>query len=99
MKHISPKELKEKLAANSELFLLDVREEYEHTAFNIGGTLLPLGDIMNRKDEIPTDKPVIVYCKKGIRSQIAIQRLEQKFGFNNLINLSGGIEAWSKDEV
>jgi rhodanese-related sulfurtransferase len=47
-------------------------------------------------EKIPTDKPVIVYCKRGIRSQIAIQRLQEKFGFTNLINLRGGMDAWEK---
>jgi rhodanese-related sulfurtransferase len=51
---------------------------------------------MSNMAHIPIDKPVIVYCKKGVRSQIAIQRLEDKFGFNNLINLKGGIDAWKK---
>jgi rhodanese-related sulfurtransferase len=97
MKNLSPKELQQKLNDNSELLLVDVREDYEHEAYNIGGILLPLSDIMNHVDEIPSDKPVIVYCKKGIRSQIAIQRLEQKHGFTNLFNLSGGMEAWKKE--
>lgn len=76
--------------------MLDVREDFEHADFNIGGNLIPLGDVINRVDEIPKHCSVIIYCKKGIRSQIAIQRLEEKFGFTNLINLQGGIEAWKK---
>ncbi|WP_207492233.1 rhodanese-like domain-containing protein [Aridibaculum aurantiacum] len=98
MKQITPKELKAKLAADSELFLLDVREDWEHEAFNIGGKHVPLGEIMNYAPSLPKDEPVIIYCKKGVRSQIAIQRLEQKFGFNNLVNLEGGMEAWKREE-
>lgn len=93
MKHISPKELKTRLQ-NEDLFLLDVREPFEHEAFNIGGTLLPLGEVMKKAASIPADRPVVVYCKKGIRSQIAIQRLQEKFGLTNLLNLTGGMEAW-----
>jgi adenylyltransferase/sulfurtransferase len=52
---------------------------------------------MDHVEKISTNKPVIVYCKKGIRSQIAIQRLEEKFQFSNLINLSGGLDAWLKE--
>ena len=75
-------------------FLLDVRERDEHESFNIGGIWIPLGDIMSMAHTLPTNQPVIVYCKRGIRSQIAIQRLEAKFGFTNLINLEGGLESW-----
>lgn len=95
MQLISPQELKQKLAENSEFFLLDVREEYEHEAYDIGGKLIPLGEVIFNASEIPKDVPVIVYCRKGVRSQIAIQRLEQK-GFTNLINLTGGLEAYRR---
>ena len=97
MQIITPKELKQKLADNSGYFLLDVREDWEHEEFNIGGTLIPLAEVINNAEKIPTNTPVIVYCRKGVRSQIAIQRLEQKFGFKNLVNLVGGMKAWRKD--
>jgi adenylyltransferase/sulfurtransferase len=51
---------------------------------------------MLHTNEIPSDQPVVVYCKKGIRSQIAIQRLEEKLGLTNLINLKGGMDAWKR---
>jgi rhodanese-related sulfurtransferase len=79
-----------------EVYLLDVRELLEHEDFNIGGKLIPLGDLISQAENIPKDKPVIVYCKKGIRSQIAIQRLQEKFDFTNLVNLKGGMDAWKK---
>lgn len=91
MKEISLVELDQLLKENPALKLVDVREAYEHEAFNIGGQLIPLGDIMGRAEEISKDEPVIVYCRKGVRSAIAIQRLEEKFGFQNLINLRGGV--------
>lgn len=96
MQQISAQQLKEKLAQNGEFFLLDVREDFEHEDFDIGGKLIPLNEVMSKANEIPTDKPVIVYCHRGIRSQIAIQRLEEKFGFTNLINLQGGLEKWEQ---
>jgi rhodanese-related sulfurtransferase len=92
MQQITIEELDEKVSAGAELFLLDVREEHEHKRFNIGGILIPLDQIMRKAGEIPTDKPVVVYCRKGVRSQIAIRRLEGRFGFTNLYNLAGGIE-------
>lgn len=96
MKEIGPIELQTLLDAGNPLFLLDVREPYEHQDFNIGGELIPMDELMRNTGRIPKNKPVIVYCKKGIRSQVAIQRLEEKFGFDNLINLRGGVEEWKR---
>jgi len=96
MKSITVNELKVKID-NAEYFqLIDVGEPYEHEEFNIGGRLIPLNQIVQQIDKIETDKPVIIYCRKGIRSQVAIQRLQQKFPFTNLYNLIGGTEAWKK---
>lgn len=95
MLQISLKQLQEKYTEDDEVFFLDVREESEHEEFNIGGTLILLEEVIRKAYEIPMDKPVVVYCRKGIRSQIAIQRLEDKYGFTNLINLEGGIEKWN----
>ena len=97
MQQISPRELQQKLAAKEDVFLIDVREPEEHQSFNIGGLLLPLPDIMSHAKEIPRDKTVVIYCKMGVRSRIAIQRLSDKYGFTNLINLQGGMEAWKKE--
>ncbi|MBC7867522.1 MAG: rhodanese-like domain-containing protein, partial [Gloeobacteraceae cyanobacterium ES-bin-316] len=76
--------------------LIDVREAWEHEAFNIGGVLIPMNSVFEHLQEIPTDKDVIFYCQKGIRSALVIQRLQQKYGFQNLLNLSGGMDAWGK---
>lgn len=92
MKQISKRQLQKKLTEDDEIFLIDVREESEHEEFNIGGTLIPLAEVIRKASVIPMDRPVVIYCRKGIRSQIAIQRLEEKFGFTNLLNLDGGIE-------
>lgn len=92
-----PEELRRKIAKKAELFLVDVREDYEHEEYDIGGTLIPLGEIISKASQIPTDVLVVVYCQKGIRSEIAIQRLESKFGFTNLFNLKGGIQKWRSE--
>ncbi len=84
------------MSKGEDLLLIDVREPFEHEAFNIGGTLIPMSQLMERLDEIPADKPVILYCQKGIRSVIAIQRLQQRGKYNNLINLTGGMDNWKK---
>lgn len=96
MKGITSKELQQLFHAKSDFQLIDVREADEHDAFNIGGQLIPLGEITKHLEKIEKEKPVIVYCRKGIRSQVAIQKLEDKFPFHNLFNLIGGTEAWKK---
>ncbi|MFZ4057445.1 MAG: rhodanese-like domain-containing protein [Ferruginibacter sp.] len=94
LKTISPEKLQLWIASATPFQLIDVREEEEHAAFNIGGTLIPLDNIVRAVDQIDTEIPVVFYCRKGIRSAIAIQRIQNKFPFANLYNLTGGIEAW-----
>jgi rhodanese-related sulfurtransferase len=97
MQSITAAALQQKIDDKENFQLIDVREPDEHEEFNIGGTLIPLGEITQQYEKIATDKPVIIYCRKGIRSQIAIQRLQEKFPFTNLINLIGGTEAYKKE--
>ena len=99
MQIITVQQLKAKINNGEPLQLIDVREPHEHEAANIGGTLIPLNTITQNINEIATDKPVVFYCRVGVRSQIAIQRLEEKFPFQNLYNLQGGIEAWLKSKA
>lgn len=96
MQQISVQDLQQKIINKEDFQLIDVRELSEHESFNIGGDLMPLSELMDHVEKISANKPVIIYCKKGIRSQIAIQRLEEKFNFSNLINLRGGIGEWGK---
>ncbi|MBS1772902.1 MAG: rhodanese-like domain-containing protein [Bacteroidetes bacterium] len=95
MKTISPTELKVWIEDKQPFVLIDVREQWEREQFNIGGIHIPLGDVMYRKNEIPVDVATVIYCEKGIRSGIIIQRLEAA-GYHNLYNLSGGMSAWGK---
>lgn len=74
--------------------VVDVREPYEYEIGNLGGLLIPLGDIENRSDEIPSSGKTVILCRSGIRSQEAIERL-QKLGFTNLYNLRGGVLEWA----
>ena len=94
MENITPHQLKAWVEQGVNFQLIDTREPFEHEDFNIGGLLLPLGDIAKNIAQIDTSRPVVIYCRKGIRSQIAIQRLQTQFPFTNLINLQGGTEAW-----
>ena len=96
MQAITPSALKTALEHHQVITLIDVRELDEHHQFNIGGQPVPLGTIFDNVDIFKAEGQVVVYCEKGIRSQIAIQRLEMKFGLTHLINLKGGMEAWKK---
>jgi len=96
MKTISPLELVKLINEQVSIQLIDVRESFEHEYFNIGGSLIPLGELIQNIDQIKKEIPVILYCQKGVRSQNAIQRLENKFPFENLYNLIGGMEEWRK---
>lgn len=94
MKTITVQELKELIEQNADFQLIDVREAYEYEEANIGGHLIPLGEIQTRFTEISKDKLVIMQCRSGARSAGAIQFLEQNYGYTNLYNLEGGILAW-----
>jgi len=85
---ITLKELK-KLVGRYEL--LDIRTDFERNELNIGGIHIPLNDLPSRFNEIPSNNPIIVYCKSGVRSLHAIDYLKQKGFKNQLINLKGGI--------
>jgi len=93
MKELTISELKQWINEHKVFGLVDVREAYEHEHFNIGGKLIPLGELMSRKSEVDASMPVVIYCEKGIRSVIAIQRLEA-LGFTQLYNLQGGMKAY-----
>ncbi len=97
MKAITSIELFYLINTNADIQLVDVREPDEHETFNIGGELIPLNTITQQIDKINREKPVVLYCRKGVRSHIAIQRLQQKYPFENLINLEGGMDDWKKN--
>ena len=96
MQPISVEELKARLDAGESIHLLDVREPGEHEDFNIGGVLLPLGNIRNlQTDDIDNwkEEEVVCYCRSGNRSGQACMILESA-GFSNVKNLTGGMMAW-----
>ena len=79
----------EKLVKNKE-FLLDVREEYEYQDGHIKGAVnLPLREILGKKDSLPKDKDIYVYCRSGHRSADAVNFLKS-LGFEKVHNIEGG---------
>jgi sulfur-carrier protein adenylyltransferase/sulfurtransferase len=91
---LSVKDLKRRMDAGEDLFILDVREPFEYQIANIGGTLIPQGEVPQRLAEIDRDREIIVQCKSGGRSQRIAEFLKQS-GYPKVANVSGGILAWS----
>ncbi|MBA4853186.1 molybdopterin-synthase adenylyltransferase MoeB [Emticicia sp. BO119] len=86
---------KPKINGESPFQLIDVREEYEFEMHNIGGELMPLSEIEKHIPKIRRDKTVVIHCQSGIRSQRAIDLLQERFGYTNLLNFAGGLNAIS----
>ena len=91
---IQPEELKRRLDAREDIFVLDVRELHEYQIVNIKGHLIPLGDLPTRVHELDSSREIVVHCKSGARSAKAVDFL-RKSGFKRATNLTGGILAWA----
>jgi rhodanese-related sulfurtransferase len=95
---LTPADLHARLAAGDDLQLIDVREELEFDYCRIAGSvLIPLGEIARRATEIRTAGPVVLICHHGVRSAQALGYLQHRLGHENLLNLRGGIDAWSRE--
>ncbi len=91
---IQVEELKQRLDKGDDLFILDVREPHEYQICNIGGYLIPLGDLPKRVSELDPNKEIVAQCRSGARSAKAVNFLRQA-GFKKARNLAGGILAWA----
>lgn len=98
MKEITSRELKQLIDSKADFQLIDVREQHEFDEANLNGELIPMGEVMDRANEISKDKQVVVHCRSGKRSATVIGALESQLGYQNLYNLKGGILAYI-DEV
>jgi sulfur-carrier protein adenylyltransferase/sulfurtransferase len=94
---ITPRELKSRLDRGDDLFILDVREPHEFQICNLKGHLIPLGELPRRVHELDSSREIVAHCRSGKRSAEAVDFL-RKAGFRKILNLKGGILAWS-DEV
>ncbi len=93
----TPRELEQRLAQGEDMMLVDVREPHEWRIARLpGATLVPLGTLPARVQELDRDRTLVLYCHHGQRSMQALQFLEQA-GFTRLKNLRGGIDAWSRE--
>ena len=94
---ILPGELHRRLRAGQRVYLIDVRQEWEHQAAKLPGDLLiPLGELPARLDEVQPEpgQMVVTYCHHGMRSLSAVAILRNA-GFTDALSLAGGIELWS----
>lgn len=98
MQEITATELKQRLDAGEDIQIIDVRQPDEYAFAKIEGTkLIPLGEVITRMNEIDDTKETVVHCKMGGRSANAIVALQRAGFTGNLINLKGGITAWSNE--
>jgi molybdopterin/thiamine biosynthesis adenylyltransferase/rhodanese-related sulfurtransferase/molybdopterin converting factor small subunit len=94
---MAPRDLRARLERGENIFILDVREPHEYQICNLGGYLVPLGDLPRRVHELDSSRTIVAHCRSGKRSAEAVEFL-RKSGFARVWNLKGGILAWS-DEV
>jgi adenylyltransferase/sulfurtransferase len=99
LEEITATELKRRIDDGRDTQIIDVREPFEFEIARIPGTkLIPLAQVAERSSEIDPSRETVVHCKGGVRSAKAIAALKQAGFEGRLINLKGGISAWS-DEV
>lgn len=95
---ISPSRLATRLAAGDRLHLIDVRDPIEFDYCHLpGSVLVPLDELPQRVAEVPAEGEVVLVCHHGVRSAHALTYLQQRHGRQNLVNLRGGLDAWSRE--
>ncbi|UPL48363.1 rhodanese-like domain-containing protein [Hymenobacter sublimis] len=93
---ITPEDLQARLQGGQDVQLIDVRQPEEFTYCRIeGSVLIPLGELASRAEEIDPDRPTVLICHHGVRSMQALAYLQHRHELTNLLNLRGGIHAWS----
>lgn len=96
IQRLEPEEVKNILDNDKNVRLIDVREEWEnHEARIKNSELMPLSRFVETSKSLKKEQKIMVYCHHGVRSLQVCNYLE-KLGFENLINLEGGIDAWSR---
>lgn len=95
IQQIRPNELYQRLQANEDLLIVDVRTSAEYAADGhiAGSRLLPLSHLYQRSSELPQDQSIVCVCRSGNRSQAACEQLAS-LGFKNVTNLAGGMLQW-----
>ncbi|MGH9960288.1 MAG: rhodanese-like domain-containing protein [Pyrinomonadaceae bacterium] len=95
---ITATQLKQRLESGEDIQIIDVREAHEVAVAAIpNATHIPLGQVLGRMSEIDPNRETVVHCKMGGRSAKAIEALKQSGFSGSLLNLKGGITAWSNE--
>jgi len=98
MQQITATELKQRLDNGEDIQIVDVREDNEVAIGKLPNSIhIPLAQVLNRVSEIDPARETVVHCKMGGRSARAIDALKRSGFTGNLLNLTGGIIAWSND--
>lgn len=98
MPEITATELKQRLDNREDIQILDVRESNEVAMAKLPNSIhIPLAQVLNRMSEIDPSRETVVHCKMGGRSAKAIEALQRSGFKGNLLNLKGGITAWSNE--
>jgi sulfur-carrier protein adenylyltransferase/sulfurtransferase len=96
---ITATEVKARLDREHPLVLLDVREPHEREIADlpeVGQHRIPVGELLERMEELDPEEPTVVYCRSGARSAWAVRQLAEK-GFGQVLNLKGGVLAWREE--
>ncbi|WP_426493101.1 rhodanese-like domain-containing protein [Hymenobacter sp. 102] len=93
---LTASDLHARLQSGEDIQLIDVRQPEEFAYCRIEGSqLIPLGELARRAEEIDPDRPTVLICHHGVRSMQALAYLQHRHELTNLLNLRGGIHAWS----
>jgi sulfur-carrier protein adenylyltransferase/sulfurtransferase len=96
VQELTVKELQKWTIQGKDYQLIDVREPYEFDIANMGAELIPKDEVTRHLDQIRRDIPVVVHCRSGKRSADVIRLLRDQHGYDNLLNLKGGILAYAE---
>ncbi len=97
MSKMTVQKLKDLINRNEDITIIDIRETYEFEDGAICELNIPLDQFLTRINEIPKEKPVLLYCKSGKRSQSLKYMIEKIHSFNNLHHLEGGFQKWQDE--
>ena len=93
MKYSSVEEICKELEAGT-MIILDIRDQYEIEICSIDSLHIPMDQVVQRIDELPTDKTIAVMCRSGKRAEAVANILITEHGCQNIVVMEGGILAW-----
>ena len=97
MHEIAPSEIKKMIEENANIQIIDIRDDYVFEDFNLGGTNIPLENVINNKAQFENDKKTVFICNSGKRSSAIVRTLTVKHQLPNIYSLKGGIEAYVEE--